>query len=130
MNLYGVLQVRLLSNIDLSSGNTDQTLKVYTLSSFEDIIIEYIQCYDHNLKEQASWALGNFLSEILIRERLRERGIIKLMLKTLETKNETLASVSCWAISNILRDEKSINEAISYNVFDILNKLLKLKVIY
>lgn len=98
------------------------------MSSFEDIIIEFIQCNDPNLKEQASWALGNFLSEPLIRDKIRERGIIKHMVKLLDTKNETLAAVSCWSISNILRNESTIDEAIEYGLFDNIIKLLKLKV--
>ena len=89
---------------NIASGTHKQT--EYALQA-APYLIQFLGSSSSVFQEQAAWCLGNIAADDEWRARLHSNGVVKPMLKLLDSKNTEVLRTATWASTNLARGHRT-----------------------
>ena len=89
---------------NIASGTHKQTEHALQAAPY---LIQFLGSSSSVFQEQAAWALGNIAADEDWRVRLHSNGVVKPMLKLLNTKNIEVLRTATWASTNLARGRRT-----------------------
>jgi len=89
---------------NIASGTHKQTEHALQAAPY---LIQFLESSSSVFQEQAAWALGNIAADDEWRVRLHANGVVKPMLKLLNTKRIEVLRTASWASTNLARGSRT-----------------------